>query len=140
MASLPPWPEDGESFLISFRLRHVAVAEALACVARLLLEKKLPADVDLLKVDVPSSATPETPWQITRLAPQHYFQPTPAKRLSWDEPGRMSYEFKPDLTCAADTDVHVLLIKRHVSVTPLSLDNTSRVSFPDLDNLLRSPQ
>ena len=106
--------------------------------ARLLLEKKLPADVDLLKVDVPSSATPETPWQITRLAPQHYFQPTPAKRLSWDEPGRMSYEFKPDLTCAADTDVHVLLVKRHVSVTPLSLDNTSRVSFPDLDTLLRS--
>jgi len=105
--------------------------------ARLLLEKSMPADVDLLKVDVPSSATPQTPWQVTRLAHQHYFQPVPAKRASWDEPGRMGYEFKPELGNEDDTDVHVLLVKRMVSVTPLSLDNTSRVSFSDLDGLLR---
>ncbi len=42
VASLPPRPEDGEPFLISFRLRHVAVAEALACVARLLLAMPMP--------------------------------------------------------------------------------------------------
>ena len=114
-----------------------AAAWFAAHFARLLLEKKMPADVDLLKVDVPSSATPHTPWQVTRLAHQHYFQPTPAKRASWDLPGRMDYEFKPDPNSEEDSDVHALLVKRIVSVTPLSLDNTSRVSFPDLDTLLR---
>lgn len=106
--------------------------------ARLLLEKKMPADVDLLKVDVPSSATPQTPWQVSRLSHQHYFQPTPAKRASWNEPGRMGYEFKPDLDSEKDSDVYILLEKRMVSVTPLSLDMTSRVKLEDMDTLMRS--
>src|SRR5688572_23931112 len=32
--------------------------------------KKLPADVNLLKVDVPSDATVDTPWQLTRVSHQ----------------------------------------------------------------------
>ncbi len=42
VASLPPRPQDGESFRISFRLRNVAVAEALARLARLLLAMPMP--------------------------------------------------------------------------------------------------
>jgi 5'-nucleotidase len=43
--------------------------------ARLLLENGLPGDVDLLKVDVPSDATPDTPWQLTRVSRQRYYEP-----------------------------------------------------------------
>jgi broad specificity polyphosphatase/5'/3'-nucleotidase SurE len=37
-----------------------------------------------------------------------------------------------------DSDVFVLRVKRHVSVTPLSLDFTARVDFGELDRLLRT--
>ena len=38
---------------------------------------------------------------------------------------------------AEDTDVYVLRKKRIVSVSPLSLDLTSRVNFAEFDKLLR---
>jgi len=42
------------------------------------------------------------------------------------------FEYEPQ-----DTDVYVLRKKRMVSVSPLSLDLTSRVDFAELDNLMR---
>ncbi len=105
--------------------------------ARLLLEKTMPADVDLLKVDVPSDATPQTPWQVTRQARQLYFTPIPPERSSWDQPGRVDYRLNAEVNCEPDSDVYALRVKRQVSVTPLSLDMTSRVRLPELDDLLR---
>jgi 5'-nucleotidase len=106
--------------------------------ARLMLEKDMPPDVDLLKVDVPDDATPQTPWQVSRLARQHYFQPHAPQRDSWDQPGRVEYHLEPDLDCEPDSDVYVLMVKRLVSVTPLSLDMTSRVALADLEAHIRS--
>jgi 5'-nucleotidase len=106
--------------------------------ARMLLEKKFPADVHLLKVEVPADAAPETPWQLTRVSQQRYYEPVPAERKSWDEPGTVWYreqglfENEPQ-----DTDVYVLRKKRMVSVSPLSFDLTSRVEFDELDKLMR---
>jgi 5'-nucleotidase len=114
-------------------------AHFTAYFARLLLEKQFPRDVNLLKVDVPSDATPQTPWQITRVAPQRYYEPLPPKRKSWDEPGRIGYHqvalFGPE---QEGSDVYVLRARRLVSVTPISLDLTSRVDFEELDRLLRA--
>ena len=45
-----------------------AAAHFAAFFGRVLLEKKMPEDVRVLKVDVPSDATVETPWQVTRVA------------------------------------------------------------------------
>jgi len=107
--------------------------------ARLLLEKKFPPDVDVLKVDVPCSATPETAWEITRLSRQSYFVPLPPQRKSWAEPGKLDYRVDPNLDQEPhDSDVYVLRGKHLVSVTPLSLDFTSRVDFGELDRLLRA--
>lgn len=106
--------------------------------ARMLLEKKFPADVDLLKVEVPADAMPDTPWQLTRISRQRYYEPAPFERTSWDEPGTIGYresgmfEDEPQ-----DTDVYVLRKKRMVSVSPMSLDLTSRVDFAALDMLMR---
>jgi 5'/3'-nucleotidase len=112
-------------------------AHFTALFARLLLEKVMPPDVDLIKVDVPSDATPQTPWQVTRVARQHYFVPVAPVRASWDEPQRVGYKMEPNLDCESDSDVYALRVKRSVAVTPLSLDMTSRVALADLDSLLR---
>src|SRR5688500_101446 len=122
----------------SEEMSFVVAAEFTARIARLLLERKLPADVNLLKVDVPSDATVDTPWQWTRVSRQRYYQPVPPQRESLSEPGVMEYreaaEFEHE---PHDTDVYVLRKKRMVSVSPMSLDLTSRVDFAELDKLIR---
>jgi len=106
--------------------------------ARMLLEKRLPPEVSLLKVDVPSDATPETPWQVTRLSLQRYFEPVPPRRESWDTSAIVTYKEAARLDHEAeDTDVYVLRRKRMVAVTPLTLDMTARVKLTDLEDFLR---
>ena len=101
--------------------------------ARLLLEKPAFPDVDLLKVDVPGDATPDTPWRLTRLAKQRYYDPVAPARKDWSIPGTVGYREAPALEKeSSDSDVFVLRNKRQVSVTPISLDMTSRVDFDDL--------
>jgi 5'-nucleotidase len=125
-------------FTYSRQVDFAVSAYFTAYFARLLQTKKLPADIDLLKVEVPRDATPETPWEVTRLSHQHYFLPTAPERSSWDEPKSITYRVQANLDCEPDSDVYVLRVKRHVSVTPLSLDLTARVPLPDLERLLRS--
>jgi len=109
-----------------------------AQVAHLLLENKFPADVNLLKVDVPSDARADTPWQLTRVSKQRYYEPVAPKRKSWSEAGAVGYrESAAFIDEPEDTDVYVLRKKRWVSVSPLSLDLTSRVDFAKLDKLMR---
>ncbi|GAB4487279.1 MAG: 5'/3'-nucleotidase SurE [Anaerolineales bacterium] len=95
---------------------------------RLLLERGLPLGVELLKVDVPAEARMDTPWEWTRLSKQRYYYPTAPRRASWDVPGTVGYEMGVDWEHEPqDTDIFVLLKKRRISVTPLTLDMTARV-------------
>lgn len=103
-----------------------------------MLRKPLPADVDLLKVDVPASATPQTPWRLTRLSRQRYYDPLPPARTSWSEPAALGYCTRPRLDCEPDSDVYVLRMERLVAVTPLSLDMTARVGFDALEQWWRA--
>jgi 5'-nucleotidase len=104
-----------------------------------MLEKKFRPDVMALNVNVPSDATRAVPWQITRLALQRYFEAVPPTRVDWNQPGQVGYRHAPDVeNSERDSDVYVLLTLRQVSVTPLSLDLTSRVDFGELDRMLRS--
>ena len=110
-----------------------------ASIARLLLEKKFPEDVNVLKVEIPADATVDTPWQLTRVSRQRYYEPVAPERTSWDLPAVMMYREAALLEHEAeDTDVYVLRKKRMVSVSPLSLDLTSRVNFAELDRLMRT--
>ena len=109
-----------------------------ALFARKLLERLLPPDVFVLKVDVPSDATPHTPWEITRLSPTNYFIPSPTQRRSWSEPGKIGYRVTEGLQYEpAGTDIYALHTQRHVAVTPLSLDLTSLVDFSTLKESLK---
>ena len=107
--------------------------------ALLLLERKFPDDVSLLKVDVPWDATHKTPWQLTRVSRQRYYEPLAPERKSWNEPGLIGYREAGRLDDEPeDTDVYVLRKKRWISVSPISIDLTSRVDFSELDKLLRN--
>lgn len=92
-----------------------------------LIENDTPDDVDVLKLDVPLSATPETPWKVTRLSRRRVYWPTRPERVALSDVGRMGYRFNYDPAQAEpDSDVYVVLQEGLVSLTPMSLDMTSR--------------
>ncbi len=106
--------------------------------ARLLLDRSMPEDVHVLKVEVPSDATPATPWTVTRLSMVRYFEAVKPERHSREHPGRVGYRLaETRFQAPEDSDVYTLGVKRMVSVTPLSLDMTSRVELKAMEVLLR---
>lgn len=109
--------------------------------ARKLIENTFPDDVEVLKIEVPSDATPDTPWALTRLARARFYLPTAPERTSWDEPGPTGYKRQPDMSVfAKDSDVYTVLVNRMVAVTPLSLDMTSPVDISELEKKMRGSQ
>jgi len=110
-----------------------SAAHFTARFAQMILERGLPAGMDLLKIDLPAEATSQTPWVWTRLSHQRYYRPTRPERDSWLQPGTVGYELAPNLQEEPDdSDVFTLLKKRLVSVTPLTLDFTARVAPAEL--------
>ena len=106
---------------------------------KLLLAKRFPEDVAVLKVDIPSNATLETPWEITRLSKARMFEAIPPKRQSWNEPARVGYRFSDEISKAREgSDIHTVRIKRQVSVTPLSLDLTTRAPLDQIEAVMRA--
>ena len=105
--------------------------------AETVVENNLQPDVHVLKVDVPVDATPHTAWKITKLARSAYYsreieQPGIQTKLG---DGKISIKIDAD-TIDPESDIYVLAIETLVSVTPLSLDMTSRIESSELQNLL----
>ncbi len=107
--------------------------------AKMLVQKNMPPDVDLLKIEVPHDATPQTPWKITRLARHRYYIPNARRPGTWDEPFYMDGRpnVKPE-EVSPDSDIYALLFEKVVSVTPLSLDMTSRIDLHELEQSLHA--
>lgn len=104
--------------------------------AQSLLRSKMPDDVDLLKIDVPESASPSTPWKLTNLARSHYYTKH-IKNGSVDSrlgEGNVKIQFDKD-QIGSDSDIYALAVDKVVSVTPVSLDMTSRVQKDELLSL-----
>ncbi|MBN1261370.1 MAG: 5'/3'-nucleotidase SurE [Anaerolineae bacterium] len=100
-----------------------------------LIAQALPYDVDVLNVNVPEQATPATPWRLTRLSRRRYYLPVAPDRTTGKE--RMGYKVMKDPSrTGCDTDIFASANERVVSVTPLSLDLTSRADFGVLEELL----
>lgn len=130
--------DESDHLSYSTAIDFTAAAHFTAQFGRMLLEQHMPEDVDLLKVDVPCDATPQTPWEVTRLSRQAYFLPVTPRRESWDQPERVGYRRINELSGEGlDSDVYALRIKRVVAVTPVSLDLTSRVNLRDFEQQLR---
>ena len=96
--------------------------------ARPVIEVGLPPGADLLKIDVPMSATLQTPWRWTRLSRQRYFHPVKPHRRRPGDPGPMGFEPRIDLDrLEPDSDICSIAVDGVVSVTPVTLDMTARV-------------
>lgn len=107
--------------------------------ARVLIGMKPMTDVDVLKVDIPSNASETTEWRMTRLSRQKYYVPVVSPRMQLEDPANIKFEINLDRDkIELDSDVYALRIDRIVSVTPISLDTTSRVDLSELENHLKS--
>ncbi|MFO7322750.1 MAG: 5'/3'-nucleotidase SurE [Chloroflexota bacterium] len=103
-----------------------------------LMQHDPPDDVDVLKIDVPINATKDTPWRITRLSRNRVYWPTRPERVALSDIGRIGYYFNSDPSEAEpDSDVYAVLHEGVVSVTPISLDMTSRTDLYRLGRLLQ---
>jgi 5'-nucleotidase len=113
-------------------------AHFCALFTRLVLERGLPADADLLKIEVPVEATPETPWKLVRQSRQRYYNPYLVRPGEMHEPGSIAARVRVDeTTLEPDSDVHALVYEKVVAVTPMSVDLTARVDFGELDKRIR---
>jgi 5'-nucleotidase len=104
--------------------------------AQRLLLQPMPFDADVLSLNIPQGATPETPWQLTRLSRWRYF--VPAERDPADEKNKAGYRVMdhPERT-EIGSDIWCMHYAHQVSVTPLSLDLTARTDFGALEEQLR---
>ena len=102
-----------------------------------LLQKSLPFDVDMLNINIPCTATVGTEWRVTRQSRQSYYRSLGVSRRTPLEGGILGYEVSIDWsTLERDSDIYGFVADRVVTVTPLSIDLTSRVALPDLQSIL----
>lgn len=106
--------------------------------ARILLEKEMPDDVDVLNVVVPEGATEQTPWKVTRLARMRYFKPHVVRDGKPEDKGYITSKVLTDDEIPPDNDIYTVRVEKMVAVTPLSMDMTSRVSSTFLNAVLRA--
>ena len=112
-----------------------ATAHFLKHFSELLLTTKMMQDVDVLKIDVPDSATSDTAWKFTKLArASYYFKEIENPTLDCQLDAGNTVIKVDGSKLTADTDIHTLAIQKKISVTPLSIDISSRVNFDDLQN------
>ncbi|HSV86066.1 MAG TPA: 5'/3'-nucleotidase SurE [Levilinea sp.] len=106
--------------------------------ASLVLKHDLPADIDVLKIDIPNDATADTPWRTTHIARHRYYFPVAQRSGRLEDKGHIGvYRKIAPEELDHRSDLYTLLYDRMVSVTPLSLDMTSRVELDDLEKRLR---
>jgi 5'-nucleotidase len=98
--------------------------------AEKILLRGLPwSDVDVIKVDVPALATAATPWKVTRVSRLPYYVPVRAQRDDGMGGAALPYIVQWDPSTEPDSDAHALRVEQVVSVSPLSIDLTSRVDL-----------
>ena len=102
-----------------------------------LLSANFKNDVDVLKIDVPSDATHLTEFKITRLAKVAYYSkaienPTIKSRIG---DGKTIIKLN-NANLDPESDIYAFAIDKFVSVTPLSVDLTSRVKLSELQKML----
>lgn len=98
--------------------------------AQSLLSQPLPEGVDLLTVNVPEKATHETPWKMTRLSKKSHYHVITEGLTRESKLGDVRYSNAHDLsTLEPGTDIHTFVVDGAVAVTPLVLDQTSRIDL-----------
>ena len=101
-----------------------------------ILANRLPLGVDILKVDVPDSATVSTPWRITSVSRQVYYHSI----IGCATDGRKKftgYRREIDLDALEpDSDIYAFAVDRIVSVSPIAITMRANVDSLQLRQLL----
>lgn len=102
------------------------------------LSHGLPPRVDLLKIDIPAEATPQTAWQVGRVSRQRYYESLPNH---FAKPVNPNQTFSYQITVRADSletdsDVKIFSVDRQVAVVPMTIDLTAPVQLPDVAQFL----
>lgn len=98
---------------------------------RLLAERWLSLDplpdVDVLKVEIPEKATPQTPLRFAPLTREDYYIPVVPERVKFEGEGPFGYKKVYERGKAEPGTDAAVLHDGFVAITPLSLDMTSRI-------------
>ena len=103
------------------------------------LENDWPEDVHILKIDIPDTADGNTPWAVCRQSREpgwwgYISNPTP-RTTAGSAIGKRGP--RPGKKWKDNDDMAVLLQDRKVTITPLSVDLTSRVPLEEVEGLFR---
>ena len=99
------------------------------------IANKLPPDVDLLKIDIPSDATVDTAWRTTIISKHKRYKLVPPSRQTLADPGQLE-KAATDVTFEANSDIVTLTHHRMISVTPLRVNATANCDLEKLQELL----
>jgi 5'-nucleotidase len=128
--------DQGDKFDMHHGAKHSfdVATKILRRVATRVLEKGLPEGVDVLNLNVPVSAREDTEIVVTRLA-RKIFKTSVQERF--DPRGRPYYWIDGELIFfdKEGTDVQTVYQDRKISITPLSLDSTSRIDLNEIKEL-----
>ncbi|NLV74279.1 MAG: 5'/3'-nucleotidase SurE [Chloroflexi bacterium] len=116
-------------YTISDEVSFSCAADITLRAATHILEQGLPRGVEIIKIDVPNDAHPDTPWRLTNLSRLFYYEST----LVADRNGQLQVqgytrterfdELEPE------SDAYALLVERAVSVSPLTIDLSARAAL-----------
>jgi 5'-nucleotidase len=96
--------------------------------ARQLLARGLPPGVDLLKIDVPDTAKPTTPWRATSVSRQRYYHLVSRRDQNNDQVVDYEVNIQRD-TLEPSSDIYAFGVDRLVSVTPMTIDLTAKIAL-----------
>lgn len=131
--------DEGDKFVDMNHARDYSTAIAIVRrLARHVLEGRMPAGVDVLNVNIPAHAGPETPVVVTRLARKMYDTRVHRRK---DPRGRSYYWIDGTMVGDAEdgTDLHAIMKQGAISVTPLTMDMTAPASIGGLEKLISGP-
>lgn len=128
--------DEGDKFADTNHKRDYSTAiNVVNKLSRCVLEGAMPKGVDVLNVNIPFNAKPDTEIVVTSLARKMYHTRVHHRH---DPRGRSYYWIDGTVVEDAEkgTDLHTVLKKNQISVTPLTMDMTAITDFKGLDRML----
>jgi 5'-nucleotidase len=128
--------DEGDKFVdTNFKRDYSVAIDIVRKLARCVLEGRLPKGVDVLNVNIPSSARLDTEIVVTKLARKMYNTRVHSRH---DPRGRSYYWIDGTVVDDADegTDLHAVVKRNQISVTPMTMDMTASVDLKGLEQML----
>jgi 5'-nucleotidase len=106
--------------------------------SRLVLEQGLPGEIALMNVNVPSTATVDTPIRVSSQSRQNYFVFRKPEMRDFAKSCRLHVETEiDDASLESGSDIDVLIKSREVSITPIAWQLSRQQHMATLSEMLR---